>query len=617
MSFNRGAKRPVRSVLTVALITAAAAVAAPAFAAGPYSQTVFFGDSLTDGGFFRPLLPASVRPVTGQFTTNPGLVWSQYLADFYGTGAAANGNGQTGTNYAAGGARVGINTTGALGPIPSLATQVTNYLAANGGRADSRALFTVWGGANDLFAITNAGANPTTTITNAVTSEIGIVAQLQNAGAKYILVATVPDLGLTPAFRALGPTAQAQGTALTTTYNNSLFSGLASNGLRVIPLDTFNLIREITASPAAYGFSNIAGTACQPQITANSLTCNPTSYVTPDAPNTYLFADGVHPTSRAHQILSQYAVSVLEAPRQIALLPHATAVVGRARADRVSSHLADKPDGDGMRWWIDGRADFQRYDDGNTYDGVGPAFTGGIDWTSGNFVYGGFAGLGRNFSDFGLRGGDFDQTDGTLGGFAGWYGDNAWVNGQLSYSMIRYEVNREVWLGPVKRGHSGSPDGSNLTFGVNAGYNFTDEALTHGPVVSVLAQQIDIDGYAEDQPTLSTSLAYPDQSFDSLITSLGWQANYKINDHLTPYARMTWDVEHEDQAKEAFARSQSITGSLQYAVPGQTFDDSYLTLQMGARTELFGMDANIGASVTTMQGGGNDATLFATFGKQF
>lgn len=617
MSFNRGAKRPIRSLLAVALITATAAVAAPAFAAGPYTQTVFFGDSLTDSGFFRPLLPASVRPVTGQFTTNPGLVWSQYLADFYGTGAAPNGNGQTGTNYSAGGARVGINSTGALGPIPSLATQVTNHLAANGGRADSGALYTVWGGANDLFAITNAGAPAATTIANAVTSEIGIVTQLQNAGARYILVATVPDLGVTPAFRALGPAAQANGTALTTTYNNSLFTGLASNGLRVIPLDTFNLIREIVASPAAYGFSNITGTACQPQITANSLTCNPTSYVTPDAPNSYLFADGVHPTSRAHQILSQYAVSVLEAPRQIALLPHATAVVGRARADRVSSHLAGKPDGDGMRWWVDSRADFQRYEKGNSYDGIAPAITGGVDWTSGNFVYGGFAGLGRNFSDFGLRGGDFEQLDVTLGGFGGWYGERAWVNAQLSYSQLRYDVNREVFLGPVKRSHSGSPDGSNLTFGVNAGYNFTGEALTHGPVLSVLTQRIDIDGYAEDQPTLSTSLAYPDQNFDSLITSLGWQASYKINDHLAPYARMTWDMEHEDQAEEAFARSQSIVGSLEYAVPGQEFDDTYLTLQMGARTELFGMDANIGASVTTAQGGGNDATLFATFGKQF
>ena len=617
MSFNRGAKRPIRSLLAVALITATAAVAAPALAAGPYSQTVFFGDSLTDGGFFRPLLPASVRPVTGQFTTNPGLVWSQYLADFYGTGAVPNGNGQTGTNYAAGGARVGINSTGALGPIPSLATQVNNDLVANGGRADSRALFTVWGGANDLFAITNAGAPAATTIASAVTSEIGIVTQLRNAGAKYILVATVPDLGLTPAFRAQGPAVQATGTALTTSYNTSLFSGLASRGLRVIPLDTFNLLREITAAPAAYGFSNIAGTACQPQITANSLTCNPSSYVTPDAPNTYLFADGVHPTSRAHQIVSQYAVSVLEAPRQLAVLPHSTAVVGRARADRVSGHLAAKPEGDGMRWWADTRIDFQRYDDGNRYDGVGPALTGGVDWTSGNFVYGGFAGLSRNAYDFGLRGGDFDQTEGTLGGFAGWYGDNVWVNGQLSYTLAKYDVNRDVVLGPVTRTHSGSPDGSNITFGVNAGFNFTGEALTHGPVLGVLMQRINVDGYAEDQSTLSTALAYPDQSFDSMITSLGWQASYKINDHLTPYTRMTWDMEHEDQAEEAFARSQSIAGSLEYAVPGLEFDDTYLTLQIGARTELFGMDANIGASVTTAQGSGNDATLFATFGKQF
>ena len=617
MSFNRGAKRPIRSLLAVALITATAAVAAPALAAGPYSQTVFFGDSLTDGGFFRPLLPASVRPVTGQFTTNPGLVWSQYLADFYGTGAVPNGNGQTGTNYAAGGARVGINSTGALGPIPSLATQVNNYLVANGGRADSRALFTVWGGANDLFAITNAGAPAATTIASAVTSEIGIVTQLRNAGAKYILVATVPDLGLTPAFRAQGPAVQATGTALTTSYNTSLFSGLASRGLRVIPLDTFNLLREITAAPAAYGFSNIAGTACQPQITANSLTCNPSTYVTPNAPNTYLFADGVHPTSRAHQIVSQYAVSVLEAPRQLAVLPHSTAVVGRARADRVSGHLAAKPEGDGMRWWADTRIDFQRYDDGNRYDGVGPALTGGVDWTSGNFVYGGFAGLSRNAYDFGLRGGDFDQTEGTLGGFAGWYGDNVWVNGQLSYTLAKYDVNRDVVLGPVTRTHSGSPDGSNITFGVNAGFNFTGEALTHGPVLGVLMQRINVDGYAEDQSTLSTALAYPDQSFDSMITSLGWQASYKINDHLTPYTRMTWDMEHEDQAEEAFARSQSIAGSLEYAVPGLEFDDTYLTLQIGARTELFGMDANIGASVTTAQGSGNDATLFATFGKQF
>ncbi|TXI50927.1 MAG: autotransporter domain-containing protein [Lysobacter sp.] len=613
MTLSSRAKRPMRSVLAVAL----ALTAAPAFAGGPYTQTVFFGDSLTDGGFFRPLLPASVRPVTGQFTTNPGFVWSQYLADYYGTGASPNGNGQIGTNYAAGGARVGINTTGALGPIPSLATQTNNYLTANGGRADARALYSVWGGANDLFAITNAGADPTTTIAGAVASEVGVVGSLRNAGARYILVATVPDLGLTPAFRALGAAAQANGTALATNYNNALFSALGSNGLRVIPLDTFTLIREVSANAAAFGFTNTTGTACQPQITANSLTCNPTSYVTPDAPNTYLFADGVHPTSRAHQILSQYAVSVLEAPRQIAALPHATAVVGRARADRVANHLGGKPEGDGTRWWVDTRVDVQTYDQGNLYDSMGPALTGGVDWTRGNFVFGAFGGLGRNTYDYGNNAGEFDQSEGTLGGFVAWYGEKTWVNGQLSYSQVGYDVDRDVWLGPVKRTHSGSPDGTNLSFGVNAGMQFGEGSVKHGPVVSVLAQRIDVDGYTESNPTQSTALAYPDQNFDSLIGSIGWQATFELSDHMKPYAKFTYDREFEDYAEEAFARSLTVVGTPEYAVPGLQFDDSYATAVLGARTELFGLDANVGLTATIGQTDGTDAALFATFGKSF
>ncbi len=606
-------KPPVRRLLVAALLVATA----PALANSPYSQTVFFGDSLTDAGFFRPLLPASVRPVTGQFTTNPGFVWAQYLAEYYGTSSDPNGNGQTGTNYAVGGARVGVNSTGALGPIPSMATQVNNYLAANSGRADARALYTVWGGANDLFAITNAGAPATLTIDNAVAAQVGIVGTLRNAGAQYILVATVPDLGLTPAFRALGPAAQANGTALSTTYNNQLFTSLAGNGLRVIPLDTFNLLREITADAGAFGFTNITGTACQPQITANSLTCNPTSLVSPDAPNTYLFADGVHPTTRAHSILADYAVSILEAPRQIAALPHATAVIGRARAEQVAAHLAGKPDQDGRRWWVDARADDQRYRSGDLYDGNGPGLTGGVDWARGNMVYGVFAGLGRNTYDFGRRAGDFSQDDRTLGGFAAWYGERAWVNGQLSYSQVSFDVDRDVALGPVTRTHSGSPDGSNLSFGFNAGMDFGSDRFTHGPVIGLLAQRISVDGYNESQPTLSTALGYPEQDFDSLIGSVGWQASFTLGENFAPYLKLTYDREFEDYADQAFARSLTIVGTPEYAVPGLTFDDSYGTAVLGARTRLWGLDANFGIRSTFNQDDGTDAAVFVGFGKRF
>ena len=605
-------KKPARRLLAAALALAAA----PAFA-GPFTQTVFFGDSLTDSGHFRPALIQVAGPnaaILGRFTTNPGLVWSEYLADYYGTNATSDNQG--GTNYAVGGARTGTNTSGALGPIPSMTTQVTNYLSTHGGKADPNALYTVWGGANDLFAVV-AGAPAQATIGGAVAAQVGIVGTLENAGARYVLVPTVPDLGLTPSFRAQGAAAQAQGTALSTAYNSALFGTLASNNLRVIPLDTFHLLQEIVANPAPYGITNVTGTACNPQITASSLTCSPLNYATPDAANTYAFADGVHPSLKAHSILAGYAVSVIEAPREIAVLPNSAAMVGRSRAELVAAH-AGNPDADGMKWWSNLRGDFQRYGEGNVYDGAGPSLTFGVDWNRGNLVFGGFAGYGRQSQDFGRNGGSFDQTDLSLGGFFGWYGDTGgWVNGQLSYSKLGFDVDRQVVLGPVVRKHSGSPDGTNITAGVSAGWEFGEGAFHHGPVASVLAQRIDIDGFKEDQPTLATSLAYPDQSFDSLIGSVGWQMNYAINDHVKPYARLTVDREFEDSAKEAWAQLQSMPGTAAYAVPGVEFDHDYGTLTFGTRTKVFGLDANIGGSTTVGQKGGNNATVFVTVGAGF
>lgn len=598
----------------------AVAVSAPAAAAGsPYSQTVFFGDSLTDAGYFRPLLPASVRAVTGQFTTNPGFVWAQYLAEFYGTGAGANGNGQFGTDYAAGGARVGVDTTGALGPIPSLGTQVGNYLAANGGRADPNALYTVWGGANDLFAVVG-GADPTTTIAAAVGAEVGIVGQLKAAGARYILVAAIPDLGLTPSFRAQGTAAQAQGTALAQAYNDALFANLAGNGLRVIPLDTFHFLQEIVAAPGTYGFSNVTGTACQPQITANSLTCNPTSYVSPTAPNDYVFADGVHPTSPAHAILAQYAESVLEGPRQIAVLPYAESLAGRSRSDRISAYLQTPMASDGWHWWGDVRGDLPHYDrngGGATFHGHNFSLSAGVAQSTGALTWGGYLDFGHLSMDFGQDFGGYDRNSVTLGGYLGWRGESAWANGQISYGRQNYDVNRQVPLGPAIRHHTGSPGGDALAAALDAGWDFTHGTLRHGPVASLTWQKINVDGYAENDPTLSTSLAYPGQGFDSLVGSVGWQASVAINDHVRPYARLTADREFHKPDAEAFASVQSLPGTLPYAVPGLNPDRSYASLTVGAQTTLFGFESNLGVVSTVGQRGANNASVFLTVGGGF
>lgn len=611
--------RPLRTLLAAALALAAAPVCAQTF-----SQTVFIGDSLTDSGAFRPALIQVLGPngaAIGRFTTNPGLVWSEHVADYYGTGASPANQG--GTNYAVGGARVGVNGASPFGPIPSLQAQVTAYLQANGGRADPNALFTVWGGANDLFAASADPANAQAIVGGAVVAQIGVVGALTNAGAQYILVPTIPDIGLTPDARDGGPAAMAGGTQLATLYNTNLFNGLAAQGLRVIPVDTFHFLQEVVANPGLYGFTNVTDRACNTQPApagASSLFCNPASWATPNAPDTYLFADGVHPSTAAHKIIGQLVVSVIEAPRQVALLPRSAAMVGRARTDMVALQLANGTEGDGMRWWGDVRADSQRYDKGGAgdgFDGGGPTLSVGVDWTSGAFTYGFFGGYGRQDIDWGRRRGDFRQTDAGIGAYAGWSNGKAWGNAQLGYTRLDYDTDRDVTLGAATRTHHGSTKGDNLSFAASGGWNFGHGKLTHGPVVSVVAQRIGVDGFAEDAPALSTSLAYPDQDYDSLIGSAGWQARYAITENVQPFARLTWDREFEDAPEHAFARSQSIPGSLEYAVPGPAFDDTYGTLALGARAKVFGLDLLAGGTASVGQKGGNDASVFVTVSGHF
>ncbi|MCD8455415.1 autotransporter domain-containing protein [Xylella taiwanensis] len=584
------------------------AATTPAIAHPDFQQTLFFGDSLTDSGYYRPLLPSNVQAITGKFTTNPGWVWAEHVASYYDSNASPNGNGQTGNNYAAGNARVNASSVNALGEAPPLISQTSTYLSANGGKADPNALYAIWGGANDLLAAFATPDQAQAIIGSATAAEISLVNTLKSAGAHYIAVLSIPDLGLTPLAQTTGTAAQS--TAAAIAYNTALFTGLQSAGLNIIPVDTFHLLQEIIASPATYGFTNTTDTACTLALPL----CNPNTLVNANAPNNYAFADSIHPTTTAHHILGQYTISILEAPPLQQVLTHSAQGVGRGRAYQVGWHLDGTPQHDGLRWWGSMRGDSQRNDRNDLYKSVAPEGLFGLDWNKGQLVSGGFVGYGRMHADFSNDNGTFKQKDKTLGGFFGWYTGPVWVNAQISYSWLNYDVNREVQLGPATRVHRGSPNGSNLTAALNASYEMGEGQLRYGSVAGLIWQKTKLDGYTE-QNTSASALGYADQRLNSLLGRVGGQIRFETG-VVNPYLQVTYDHEFKKQQTEASAWLQTMPETGMYSVPGLNFNRNYVSIVLGARANIRNLQSNVGLTTTT-QKNARDTTLFVNVNGSF
>ena len=207
--------------------------------------------------------------------------------------------------YAVAGARTDQDNFNAIF-IPPLAgtglqSQIATYLTDSGpGGADPAALHTVWIGANDLFTTLTFGGNMGLTIQQGVQNTAQSVVALASHGARHILVANLPDLGLTPFGLATGPQGSAQLSYLTNVYNAGLkqaLDSLENAGIRTIRLDAAGLIREIAANPAAFGLVNATDQAFGSGNNAAG----------------YLFWDSVHPTTAGHQIVANRAVKELVA----------------------------------------------------------------------------------------------------------------------------------------------------------------------------------------------------------------------------------------------------------------------------------------------------------------
>ncbi|MFL9963906.1 SGNH/GDSL hydrolase family protein [Paraburkholderia sediminicola] len=293
-------------------------------------QVVSFGDSLSDVGTYAPVIQASFGG--GRFTTNPGEVWTQKVAEYYGgtlTAAYLGGFGKPlvaagGFGYAQGGSDV-VNPQGkgwapnsmAATTVP-VVTQVANYLSAHTS-FNSNQLVLVNGGANDIFQFAEASGNLAAlgaalqtqypqlvragTLPNSQAGQVAFIAgylqklanpqiaqaatqlaaQVQtivNSGATHVVVSTVPDIGSTPqgvAANLQSPGAAALLTGISAAYNYLLVQNLTALGLvgtgKVIVADAFTWLDQQLPNYQALGFKvSNTDTACDLTSMQNNAT---------------------------------------------------------------------------------------------------------------------------------------------------------------------------------------------------------------------------------------------------------------------------------------------------------------------------------------------------------
>lgn len=294
----------------VALLSSAPAAADPSF-----DRIVTFGDSLSDPGnaylltgefVVRPFEPTPSAPyLIGRFHFTNGPTWVEQLARTLRLPASARpALAWPGvyTNYAVGGARA--RSAGGF----DLSTQVGLFLFDFDGVASSESLYAVWIGSNDARDALMDPAASDQIILDALEATRAAITALWNAGAQSFLVLTIPNLADTPSIRALPPEAQAAALMVSKEYNEGLAVTLDAleselEGIEIITFDVFAALSDVVAHPEAVGLKNVTDSCIRPGVIFGAI-CR--------RPDLYLFWDFVHPTKKAHQLLSEQAQAVLE-----------------------------------------------------------------------------------------------------------------------------------------------------------------------------------------------------------------------------------------------------------------------------------------------------------------
>ncbi len=569
-----------------------------------FSDVVVFGDSLSDSGNVGSLQPL---PAGTSFTTNPDPVWSEIVAENF--GASGMNSLAGGSNYAFAGACVNPATPCVQDMAPTVVEQIGLHLASRNNQADPKALYAVWGGAND---IADSLLNDLTTAQDHMLAASAVnveqVRRLQDAGARYVLAYNLPNIGLTPYAVNLGPAVQGALTALGNAYNERLYAGIREREEGVIPVNVHALLNEIVENHETYGFTSVTGTACgEPNAgSAVSITCGPEGSGYPvsyesGANRQYLFADRSHPSGAVHEMIASVVTSTLAAPVQVSLAGeggvemagiHRSAVF----AERMAELGLDRSVGS-WRAYVTGRIGRHKLDAlprlGKTQADVQMLTLGGNHRLEPNLWWGAALSVGRYNNN--AAGADVDSIAAIGSLYGMWRNDELYMSGALSGGNTWVDISRSITLGPAGRAEQGSTSASQFGAELDAGWILgTPDILQHGPFLGLAWLDQTIDGYRESG-SRSTSMNFSDIERDSLIARVG----YRVTRNLVwegvvfrPYANVAIEKEFKDDPISVAAGSNTMPGRFTlkgFRPPGQwASTDVGFALSLSERTSVFG-----------------------------
>lgn len=292
--------KTIVAVATVSALSINAAQAATALPGHHIQGMVSFGDSLSDSGNVHAATGFGIFSAPYAGVNSNGPVWTQQVASAYGVGPHT-GSLTGGTGYAYAGARAGID-----GSVPSVQSQVDTYLAATGGVADPRTLYTVWGGANDaLYAAATFDYSAVPTAAGQIAS---IADELMNAGASSVLIMNLPNIGYTP--RQNWDAAQAAGgDFISASYNTALTASVAAiAGDRDIVIhDAYTWTSNLVDNLQEGGLNGTDACIVDADLSAAS---GQAQGMCSD-PSNYLWWDSIHPTTVGHALLTDDVIGTI------------------------------------------------------------------------------------------------------------------------------------------------------------------------------------------------------------------------------------------------------------------------------------------------------------------